>query len=181
MKIEDTTLKGVKILNPYSFNDERGCFFETYKSTIFKDHGMPVKFFQDNQVRSKKGVLRGLHYQLNKPQGKLVQVIVGEILDVAVDIRLGSPTFGRSEIVQLSSENKKLFYIPEGFAHGYLVISDFSIVLYKCTNIYDPKDEYGIKWNDSDLAINWHHKSPLLSKKDDSLPFLKDQKFLPKY
>jgi len=182
MKIEETYLKGAKIITPSTFEDNRGCFFETFKSTIFEDHGMPINFLQDNQVRSKKkGVLRGLHYQLNKPQGKLVQVLVGKILDVAVDIRLGSPTYGKSQTVELSSENKKLFYIPEGFAHGYLVISDSSTVLYKCTNIYDFEDEHGIKWNDPDLGIEWNNKSPLLSEKDNNLPYLKDQKCLPQF
>ena len=179
MNIEETELKGVKIINPLCHEDERGSFFETFSVPFFNTHGIPYNFLQDNQVRSKKGVLRGLHYQLNKPQGKLVQVVVGSILDVAVDIRLGSPTFGKYQIVKLSSENKKIFYIPEGFAHGYLVASDISIVSYKCTNLYDYEDEYGIKWNDPDIGIEWNNKSPLLSKKDKMLPYLKDQKNLP--
>ena len=181
MKIEETELKGAKIITTLSHNDKRGSFSETFKSTIFKEHGLPYNFPQDNQVRSKKGVLRGLHYQLNKPQGKLVQVVSGSILDVAVDIRVGSPTFGTYQIVELSSENQKIFYIPEGFAHGYLVVSDISIVLYKCTNNYDPKDEYGIKWDDPDLGIEWNNRSPLLSEKDNNLPYLKNQKRLPHF
>ena len=181
MRIEKTELKDVKIIIPSVYNDSRGSFFETFKSTFFKSHDLPHNFYQDNQVRSKKDVLRGLHYQLKNPQGKLVQVVFGVILDVAVDIRLGSPTFGKHHLVELSSKNKKIFYIPEGFAHGYLVLSEYSIVLYKCTNIYDPKDEYGIKWNDSDLNIKWGNNSPLLSEKDNRLPNLKDQKYLPRY
>ena len=181
MKIEETEIKDVKIIRPSVYSDLRGSFFETYKSTLFKSCDLPDNFYQDNQVRSKKDVLRGLHYQLQNPQGKLVQVVVGSILDVAVDIRLGSPTFGKYHLVELSSKNNKIFYIPEGFAHGYLVLSEFSIVLYKCTKIYNPKDEYGIKWDDPDLNIKWGNKSPLLSEKDNNLPNLKDQKNLPRY
>ena len=181
MKIEETEIKGVKIIRPSVYKDLRGTFFETFKSTLFESYELPNNFNQDNQVRSKKDVLRGLHYQLHNPQGKLVQVVLGSILDVAVDIRLGSPTFGKYHLVELSSKNKKIFYIPEGFAHGYLVLSEFSIVLYKCTNIYDPRDEYGVKWNDPDLDIKWGQKSPLLSEKDNKLPNLKDQKYLPRY
>tara|TARA_B100000886_G_scaffold41691_1_gene25644 strand:+ start:75 stop:620 length:546 start_codon:yes stop_codon:yes gene_type:complete len=181
MKVEQTKIKDVKIINPSIHNDFRGIFFETFKSTAFESHELPHNFHQDNQVRSKKNVLRGLHYQLQNPQGKLIQVVFGSILDVALDIRVGSPTFGESHLVELSSKNKKIFYVPEGFAHGYLVLSEFSIVLYKCTNIYDPKDEYGIKWNDPDLSIKWGNKSPVLSEKDNGLPNLKDQKYLPKY
>ena len=181
MKIEETEIKDVKIIRPTIYNDLRGTFFETFKSTCFESYELPNNFHQDNQVRSKKNVLRGLHYQLQNPQGKLVQVVFGSILDVAVDIRSGSPTFGKYHLVELSSNNKKIFYIPEGFAHGYLVLSEFSIVLYKCTNIYDPKDEHGIKWNDPDLGIKWGNKSPLLSNKDSKLPYLKDQKNLPHF
>ena len=181
MKIEETQIKEAKIIKPSVYKDFRGSFFETFKSTLFESYGLPNNFHQDNQVRSKKDVLRGLHYQLSKPQGKLIQVVAGSILDVAVDIRVGSSTFGKYHLVELSSENKKMFYIPEGFAHGYLVMSEFSIVSYKCTNIYDPKDEHGIKWNDPDLNIKWGNESPLLSQKDNCLPNLKDQDFLPKY
>ncbi len=181
MQIKETKIKEVKIITPIVYDDIRGSFFETFKSTLFESNGLPNNFHQDNQVRSKKDVLRGLHYQLSEPQGKLVQVIFGSILDVAVDIRVGSPTFGQHHSVKLSSRNKKIFYIPEGFAHGYLVLSEFSTVLYKCTNIYNPEDEYGIKWNDSDLNINWGNESPLLSEKDNCLPPLRHQKYLPSY
>ena len=122
-----------------------------------------------------------MHYQLEFPQGKIVRAVIGSILDVAVDIRLGSPTYGKYVMVELSSENKKMLYIPEGYAHGYLVMSEKSIVSYKCTNLYNPNDEYGIKWNDKTIGIDWGNNSPIISKKDENLPFLKDQKFLPKY
>ena len=179
MKIKK--LDGVKIISPKVFKDSRGYFFESFKSIKFLEYGLPYNFNQDNQVGSKKNVLRGLHYQLNKPQGKLIRVVLGSILDVAVDIRLGSPTFGRYQLAELSDKNKNIFYVPEGFAHGYLVTSEESIVVYKCTNIYNPNDEYGIKWNDPDIDIKWGIKSPKLSEKDESHPFLKDQNFLPKY
>ena len=181
MKVEETKIKGVKILTPSIHSDSRGSFFETYKSTLFRSFDLPDNFCQDNQVISSKNVLRGLHYQLSYPQGKLVQVVLGSILDVAVDIRVGSATFGDYHAINLSSENKKIFYIPEGFAHGYLVLSKFSIVLYKCTNLYNQKDEYGIKWDDPDLNIKWGSKFPLVSEKDASLPYLKGQMSLPKY
>ena len=153
MLIEDTAIKEVKILNPKIHTDERGCFFESFKSSFYNNNGLPSTFVQDNEVWSEKGVLRGLHYQLDNPQGKLVRVVVGSILDVAVDIRLGSPTFGKFVMAELSSKNKKILYIPEGFAHGYLVTSDESVVLYKCTNFYNPNDEYGIKWDDNEIGI----------------------------
>ena len=181
MLIEDTTIKEVKILNPKIHMDERGCFFESFKSSFNNDNHLPSTFLQDNEVWSGKGVLRGLHYQLNNPQGKLVRAVVGSILDVAVDIRLGSPTFGKFVMAKLSSKNKKIFYIPEGFAHGYLVTSDESVVLYKCTNFYNPNDEYGIKWDDKDIGINWNYSSPVISEKDNKLPTINNQKFLPKY
>ena len=174
-------MNDVKVVNPLVHNDRRGYFFESYSSKIFKDNGLPTHFIQDNEVSSKKGVIRGLHYQLEFPQGKLVRAVVGTILDVAVDIRLGSPTYARHIIVELSAENKKMLYVPEGFAHGYLVISDESIVSYKCTNHYNPDDEYGIKWDDKTINIDWGYNSPIISKKDDNLPLLKYQKSLPKY
>ncbi|MFL3015013.1 MAG: dTDP-4-dehydrorhamnose 3,5-epimerase [Candidatus Neomarinimicrobiota bacterium] len=181
MLIEDTAIKEVKILNPKIHTDERGCFFESFKSTFNNDNGLPSTFVQDNEVWSRRGVLRGLHYQLNNPQGKLVRAVVGSILDVAVDIRLGSPTFGKFAMAKLSSKNKKIFYIPGGFAHGYLVTSDESVVLYKCTKLYNPNDEYGIKWDDNDIGINWNYSSPIISEKDNKLPTIDNQKFLPKY
>ena len=181
MLIEDTAIKEVKILNPKIHTDERGCFFESFKSTFNNDNGLPSTFVQDNEVWSRRGVLRGLHYQLNNPQGKLVRAVVGSILDVAVDIRLGSPTFGKFVMAELSSKNKKIFYIPEGFAHGYLVTSDESVVLYKCTNVYNAKDEYGIRWDDATIGVEWGNSNPILSERDENLPALKEQKFLPEY
>ena len=181
MIVKNTSLDGVKIIIPTVFEDERGYFFESYKAPIFKNNDLPINFVQDNEVKSTKGVLRGLHYQFNRPQGKLVRVISGSILDVAVDIRKGSPTFGQSEIVHLTAENNKMLYIPEGFAHGYLVTSSESIVVYKCTDIYDPNDQYGIIWNDETIGVDWMYDSPILSEKDLMLPALNDQQFLPEY
>lgn len=181
MIVKNTLLDGVKIITPTIFEDERGYFFESYKAPIFKNNDLPINFVQDNEVKSAKGVLRGLHYQFNRPQGKLVRVISGSILDVAVDIRKGSPTFGQSEIVHLTAENNKMLYIPEGFAHGYLVTSSESIVVYKCTDIYDPTDQYGIIWNDETIGVDWMYDSPILSEKDLMLPALNDQQFLPEY
>ncbi len=181
MIVKNTSLDGVKIITPTVFEDERGYFFESYKAPVFKNNDLPINFVQDNEVKSTKGVLRGLHYQFNRPQGKLVRVISGSILDVAVDIRKGSPTFGQSEIVHLTAENNKMLYIPEGFAHGYLVTSSESIVVYKCTDIYDPNDQYGIIWNDETIGVDWMYDSPILSEKDLMLPALNDQQFLPEY
>ena len=181
MIVETTSLDGVKIIRPNVFDDSRGYFFEYYNSTIFSEYGLPTNFVQDNEVKSTRGVLRGLHYQLKNPQGKLVRVVLGSIVDVAVDIRIGSPTFGKGEMVELSSENRKMFYVPDGFAHGYLVTSEESVVIYKCTNVYNPDDEYGIKWNDETIGLKWNYDSPIISKRDLSLPALKDQQFLPKY
>ena len=181
MIVKNTLLDGVKIITPTIFEDERGYFFESYKAPIFKNNDLPINFVQDNEVKSTKGVLRGFHYQFNRPQGKLVRVISGSILDVAVDIRKGSPTFGQSEIVHLTAENNKMLYIPEGFAHGYLVTSSESIVIYKCTDIYDPNDQYGIIWNDETIGVDWTYDSPILSEKDLMLPALNDQQFLPEY
>ena len=181
MKFFNTNIDEVKIIEPKIWSDSRGCFFEAFQSNIFNDNGITENFVQDNEVQSKQGVLRGLHYQLKKPQGKLVRVIMGSIIDVAVDIRIGSPTFSQYQLVKLTAENRKMFYIPPGFAHGYLVLSNNSIVIYKCTNTYDPDDEYGIRWDDNEIGINWKNKDPILSKRDENLPLLKNQQFLPKF
>ena len=139
MIIKDTHLDGVRIIIPNrKIEDHRGYFFESFKSEFFEKNNLPTFFHQENQVRSKKNVIRGMHYQLKNPQGKLVRTIEGSIFDVAVDIRIGSPKFGQYVMVELSSNNNKMLYIPEGFAHGYLVKSDQSLVVYKCTNLYDP-------------------------------------------
>ena len=179
--IERTKINDVMIFTPDIYKDERGYFFESYKSNEYLNRGLPEEFVQDNEVRSKKNTLRGLHYQLDKPQGKLVRVGHGNILDVAVDIRIGSPTFGQHHMVELSAENKKMFFVPEGFAHGYLVTSQESIVLYKCTNIYNAKDEHGIRWDDATIGVAWGNNNPILSERDKNLPTLKEQKLLPEY
>tara|TARA_Y100001970_G_C13811722_1_gene640387 strand:- start:42 stop:599 length:558 start_codon:yes stop_codon:yes gene_type:complete len=182
MIVQDTYLEEVKVIMPKKiYRDDRGYFFESYKSKNFRENNLPTNFLQDNQVRSKKNVIRGMHYQLKNPQGKLVRAIEGSIFDVAIDIRIGSPKFGHYVMVELSSSNKKMLYIPEGFAHGYLVNSNQSLVVYKCTNLYNPEDEYSLLWNDEDIGIKWNCDSPILSEKDKIAPRLKDQKFLPKF
>ena len=179
MIIKDSILPDIRIIIPKVHKDSRGYFFESYQKEKFRYNGISENFVQDNQVESKKGVLRGLHYQLNYPQGKLVRVIKGEILDVAVDIRKGSKSFGKSEMIHLSCENKRMFYIPEGFAHGYLVLSEIAIVYYKCTEYYRPDDQYGVIWNDKRLNLDWGTNHPILSNKDSELPDLNDQQYLP--
>ncbi len=154
-KFIKTSIEGVYIIEPTVFGDERGYFMETYHAGEFKEAGLDFNFVQDNQSKSKKGVLRGLHFQYTRPQGKLVRVIKGEVFDVAVDLRNDSPTYGKWEGVVLSEENKKQFYIPEGFAHGFLVLSDEAEFTYKCTDFYDQGDEGGIIWNDPDINIDW--------------------------
>ncbi|MDD6286557.1 dTDP-4-dehydrorhamnose 3,5-epimerase [Candidatus Methanosphaera massiliense] len=150
-----TSIEGVYIIENQVFGDERGYFMETYQKDLFDEAGLEFNFVQDNQSRSKKGVLRGLHFQYTQPQGKLVRVIKGEVFDVAVDLRKDSPTYGKWEGVILSEENKKQFYIPEGFAHGFLVLSDIAEFTYKCTDFYNPGDEGGIKWDDPEIGIEW--------------------------
>ncbi len=150
-----TSIEGVYIIENQVFGDERGYFMETYQKDLFDEAGLEFNFVQDNQSRSKKGVLRGLHFQYTQPQGKLVRVIKGEVFDVAVDLRKDSQTYGKWEGVILSEENKKQFYIPEGFAHGFLVLSDIAEFTYKCTDFYNPRDEGGIKWDDPEIGIEW--------------------------
>ncbi|HML04250.1 MAG TPA: dTDP-4-dehydrorhamnose 3,5-epimerase [Methanobacterium sp.] len=154
-KFIETSIKDVYIIEPTVFGDERGYFMETYHADEFKESGLDVTFVQDNQSKSKRGVLRGLHFQYTNPQGKLVRVIKGEVFDVAVDLRKDSPTYGKWEGVILSEDNKKQFYVPEGFAHGFLVLSEVAEFTYKCTDFYDPSDEGGILWNDLDIGIEW--------------------------
>ncbi|WP_304125017.1 dTDP-4-dehydrorhamnose 3,5-epimerase [Methanosphaera cuniculi] len=151
----ETSIKGVYVIETQVFGDERGYFMETYQKDIFDEAGIDVNFVQDNQSRSKKGVLRGLHFQYTQPQGKLVRVIKGEVFDVAVDLRHDSPTYGKWEGVILSEENKKQFYIPEGFAHGFVVLSDIAEFTYKCTDFYNPDDEGGILWDDPEIEVDW--------------------------
>lgn len=165
----ETSLEGAYIIEPTVFGDQRGYFMETYHAGEFKEAGLDLTFVQDNQSKSKKGVLRGLHFQYENPQGKLVRVIKGKVFDVAVDLRKNSPTYGKWEAVILTEENKIQFYVPEGFAHGFLVLSDEAEFTYKCTNFYDADDEGGILWNDSQIGIEWpidELEEVILSEKD---------------
>lgn len=167
MHIIETKLKDCFIVEPKVFGDDRGFFLETFQKKRYTDVlGIKEEFVQDNHSRSSKNVLRGLHFQVNKPQGKLVRVVSGKVFDVAVDLRTDSPSFGEWHGVYLSEENKKQFWIPEGFAHGFFVCSDTADFEYKCTNYYDPEDEKSILWNDSDLAISWPVDRPYLSFRD---------------
>ena len=172
-----TDIEGVYIIEPKVFGDSRGYFMETYKESDFFEAGLKYRFIQDNQSKSKKGVLRGLHFQKTFPQAKLVRVLEGEVYDVAVDLRKGSPTYGKYVGVILSSENKKMFMIPRGFAHGFVVISDTATFCYKCDELYHPEDEGGVIWNDPDIGIKWPDVGEvLLSEKDQKNPLLKDAK-----
>jgi dTDP-4-dehydrorhamnose 3,5-epimerase len=162
----DTSLPGVWELRPKVIRDARGFFLETYHQQKFSDLGIHDVFVQDNHSRSEKGALRGLHYQLRHPQAKLCRVVEGEALDVAVDIRIGSPTFGKWTSVLLSAERQNQIFIPRGFAHGFLALSDSVQFLYKCSDFYDPTSEHGILWNDPDLAISWGVANPIVSEKD---------------
>lgn len=179
----DTALPGVCIIQPKVFRDPRGFFLEAYHKTKFSELGIADNFVQDNHSRSAKGVLRGLHYQLQHPQAKLCRVVEGEVLEVAVDIRVGSPNFGECVTAVLSSESHKQMYIPAGFAHGFLTLSDSAQFLYKCTDYYDPANEHGILWSDPDLGISWGIPSPLVSEKDKNHPPLVKipQELLPLY
>ncbi len=153
--VETCPIEGLKVITPAVFGDERGYFMETYHKEAYREAGIGAEFVQDNQSASKKGVLRGLHFQIRYPQAKLVRVISGEVFDVAVDLRKGSPTYGQWHGEILSAENKKQFYIPEQFAHGFLVLSDLAEFTYKCTDFYHPNDEGGILWNDPEIGIEW--------------------------
>jgi len=156
----------VLIIEPDVFRDERGFFMESWHAEKYRQQGLPEAFVQDNQSRSTRGVLRGLHYQLEHPQGKLVRVVAGEVFDVAVDIRRGSPHFGKWVGARLSADNQLQFYIPPGFAHGFCTLSEQADFLYKCTDYYTPEDEHGILWNDPDIGIEWPAMDYLLSDKD---------------
>ena len=167
MKVLETPLSGALVLEPKVFADARGFFLESYSERAFAGLGVPDKFVQDNHSFSVRGVLRGLHYQVRKPQGKLVRVVSGEVLDVFLDLRRSSPTFGRWHAVKLSGENKRLAWIPAGFAHGFYVLSDSAHVLYKATEFYFPELERTVLWNDPDLRISWENsEEPQLSDKD---------------
>ena len=183
MKVTQTAIPSVIIFEPMVFADSRGQFLETWSRQRYIDAGINPEFVQDNVSYSTKGTLRGLHYQNPNGQGKLVQTVEGEVFDVAVDIRIGSPTFGKSVSTILSKENHKQMYIPPGFAHGFCVLSDTAVFSYKCTDYYDQASEGGIFWNDPDLAIDWPESHPLLSDKDIKYTPLKDidQSSLPRY
>ena len=174
MKIEQTKLDGVLLVTPQVFEDDRGFFMETFNQQKAKDAGMPSEFVQDNHSKSSKGVLRGLHFQSPQWQGKLVRVVQGEIFDVAVDIRDGSSTYGQWVGVYLNEKNKQQLYVPEGFAHGFVVTSDTAEVIYKCTSLYAPQQEGSVLWNDPDIGIDWPVESPLLSDKDRDAVRLND-------
>jgi len=174
MNIKETKLTGVLILEPKVFTDDRGYFLETWNSTRYEQAGIPGPFVQDNISFSKKGILRGLHFQYPQPQGKLIQVLSGEVLDVVVDIRAGSPTYGQWVGEVLSESSHRQMYVPPGFAHGYCVTSEAALFSYKCTDFYNPATEHGIIWNDPDIGIAWPIAQPVLSTKDAVYPRLKD-------
>ena len=174
MNIITTQLEDVVIIEPEIFRDSRGFFMETYNQDRYEEAGIAGIFVQDNLSYSVKGTLRGLHFQVKRPQAKLVQVVTGEIFDVAVDIRQGSSTFGKWAGVYLSEKNKRQLFIPEGFAHGFCVISETAYFLYKCSDFYFQHDEGGIIWSDPDIGIDWPVKDPIISEKDKQLPRLSD-------
>lgn len=174
---EDTSIKDVYIIHPKKYGDNRGYFMETYKKSDFDQAGLEYNFIQDNQSKSKKGVLRGLHFQKTYPQAKLVRCIEGEVFDVAVDLRKTSPTYGKWVGVILSADEGNQFMIPRGFAHGFVVLSETATFCYKCDEVYHPEDEGGIMWNDEDINIDWPYKEePLLSEKDKKHASLKESK-----
>lgn len=174
MKINTTPIDGLLVLEPEVFRDERGFFLETFHEQKYESFGIESKFVQDNLSFSSKGILRGLHFQYRHPQAKLVQVLSGEVFDVAVDIRRGSPTVGKWFGIMLSQDNLYQMFIPEGFAHGYCVVSETALFAYKCTDFYSPSDEGGLLWSDPDIGIEWPVSDPVLSQKDSRLPRLSE-------
>jgi dTDP-4-dehydrorhamnose 3,5-epimerase len=183
MRRIETSLPGVFLIEPTVFSDERGFFYESYNKAKFADIGIQGEFVQDNHSKSAQGTLRGLHYQLGHPQAKLCRVVSGEVLDAVADIRRGSPSFGKCLSTILSADNKNMIYIPAGFAHGFLVLSETAEFLYKCDDFYYSAEERGIVWNDLDLAIDWGIDKPILSQKDKLHPKLSEipSQHLPKY
>jgi len=179
LKVHQTTLPGVLLIEPRVFGDDRGFFMETYRLDAFRAAGIDEVFVQDNHSRSAKGVLRGLHYQEPNAQGKLVRCTRGAIFDVAVDIRRGSPSFGKWFGDELSDANKLMLWIPPGFAHGFCALEDDSDLVYKCTTLYDPAADRAILWNDPEIGIEWPIATPLLSAKDAAAPRLRDAVILP--
>jgi dTDP-4-dehydrorhamnose 3,5-epimerase len=174
VKIIETALAGCVVIEPAVHGDSRGFFYESFNAKTFADKGLDLSFVQTNVSRSAKGVLRGLHYQWPNPQGKLVSVLEGEVYDVAVDIRPDSPTFGQWAAAILSAVNKRHFWVPEGFAHGFAVLSDHATFVYQCTAFYDRASDAGIRWNDGRIGVDWPIARPVLSEKDQQTPFLDD-------
>jgi dTDP-4-dehydrorhamnose 3,5-epimerase len=174
MKVLTCDIAGLLIIEPQVFGDARGYFLETYNEQRYREAGLDATFVQDNLSFSRRGILRGLHFQNPKPQGKLLHVLQGEVFDVAVDVRRSSPTYGKWHGLILSGENKRQFYIPPGFAHGFLVTSETALFHYKCTELYSPKDEMAIRWDDPAIGINWPLKDPLLSERDTKAVRLAD-------
>lgn len=174
MKVTETELPGVLAIEPDVFGDERGYFFESWRAPRYAEHGVPEQFVQDNLSLSRQGVLRGLHCQHPRGQGKLVTVVEGMVYDVAVDIRKGSPTFGRWVGVTLDGRTKRQIYVPEGFAHGFYVMSETALFMYKCTDIYNPETEFSVAWDDPDIGIEWPDREPQLSNKDSKAPRLNE-------
>lgn len=174
MKIIKTPLPGCLVIEPVVHGDARGFFYESFHAEKFAQAGLELKFVQTNVSRSAQGVLRGLHYQWPHPQGKLLSVLEGEVYDVAVDIRRGSPTFGQWAAAVLSADNKRHFWVPEGFAHGFAVLSEQASFVYQCTALYDREADAGIRWNDAQIGVDWPLAQPSLSDKDQRAPFLAD-------
>ena len=181
MNVVATSLPEVLIIEPKVHGDSRGFFFEAFRADLYAACGLNAKFVQDNISRSGHGVLRGLHLQNPKAQGKLVSVLRGRVLDVAVDVRISSPTFGRYVLVELSEENRRQFWVPRGFAHGFLVLSESADFFYKCDEYYSPSDEIAIRWNDPAIGIAWGVDAPLLSQRDAVAPLLAEVRNLPTY
>lgn len=176
MIIKETRIPAVKVLEPEVYEDDRGYFFESYRKNELEEAGIAADFVQDNVSKSYKNAVRGLHYQIVNPQAKLVQCLKGSILDVAVDLRQNSPSFGNYVAFKLSDSNKKILYIPEGFAHGFSVLSDDAIVSYKCSDYYNPEGERGVRWDDPLIRIHWDVARPILSEKDRKLPLFSSLK-----
>lgn len=183
MQFVRTDIPEVIVIKPRVYSDQRGFFAESYRKSLFRENGIDNDFVQDNLSRSTRGTIRGLHYQLINPQAKLVSVTRGRVLDVVVDVRKGSPTFGRYVTEELTSDNKWMLYVPEGFAHGFCVLSDEADFYYKCSDYYNPDGERGIAWNDPDIGIEWPVAEPVLSERDSRLPRLNemDDRDLPIY
>lgn len=177
MDVSKTNIEGLLVIQPKVFGDERGYFFESFRDDVLNNHGVYSKFVQDNQSKSNKGILRGLHFQkAPHAQGKLVRVVKGSVLDIAVDIRTNSPTYGHHFSIELNEVNKTIFYIPPGFAHGFLTLEDNTLFSYKCTNYYNLESEDSVLWNSELLNIDWGIENPILSEKDNTAPNFKDFK-----